>query len=128
MGANEKHLATYYDPASHEADTFAVAAAAVALEELEHTCRYDRREYPSFNAQARAALAAAGPYLRPAVAWPHYEEIRDLPNGSVVLFATGQSAERINGEWYTPSARQPVAIPLLEERFYPVTILHRGAR
>jgi len=107
---------------------FAVAAAAVALEELEATFRADRREYPSYEAQARAAVLAAAPYLKPLVSWDDRAAVPALPNGSVILFATGQSAERINDEWYTPSARQPIAVDLLEERFYPVTILHRGTK
>lgn len=127
MGASEKHQATYYDPAAEAADTFAVAAAAVALEELEHSWRFDRRQYPTFNAQARTALAAAEPYLKPRVRHEDRHELETLPRGSVILLATGQSAERINGEWFTPSAREPIPVPQAEH-FYPVTILHRGPR
>jgi len=128
MGANYQPTNDPLRRPGVAAPTFAVAAAAVALEELEATARNDRRGYPSFNAQARAALAAAGPYLKPVVQHDDRANLETLPNGSVILFATGQSAERINGEWFTPSASQPVAMPLLNERFYPVTILHRGTR
>lgn len=105
----------------------AVAAAAANLELLETEYRA-RGLWPSYELQARWALVAGAEAGHPTVEYEERGDLYAMPNGSVVLFATGQSAERINDQWFTPSAPRPVDAALSLEGVYPVTILHRGNR
>ena len=72
---------------------------------------------------ARAALEAAAPHMLGEQVTTRVEQA-NLPNGTVVLTATGDVLQHFNGYWFAPGSSYRRH---LDEVALPATVLHKGA-